>query len=138
MIKPDRSCVMRLVEAQAHIPGPAGERATTVLRRGPLDVALSLPVLPRQQTPHAQDEIYFIIRGRGFLLHNGKRDPFEPGDLLFVAAGAEHQFDETTEDWPCGAYFTDPMEAKSQNRARAGRGSQTVGVIDEPGAFSPN
>ena len=108
MIKSDRSCVMPLVEAQTHIPGPAGERATTVLRRGPLDVALSLPVLPRQQTPHAQDEIYFIIRGRGFLLHNSKRDPFEPGDLLFVAAGTEHQFDQTTEDLALWRVFYGP------------------------------
>jgi len=99
---------MPLVEAQTHIPGPAGERATTVLRRGPHDDALSLPVLPRQQTPHAQDEIYFIIRGRGFLLHNSKRDPFEPGDLLFVAAGTEHQFDQTTEDLALWRVFYGP------------------------------
>ena len=72
MSKSDRSRVIRLAEAQAGIPGPAGERAVMVLRRGPLDVALSLPLRPSQQTPHAQDEIYFIIRGRGVLIHNSK------------------------------------------------------------------
>lgn len=51
------------------------------------DVALSLPLRPSQQAPHLQDEIYFIVRGRGVLLHNCKRDQFESGDLLFVAAG---------------------------------------------------
>jgi hypothetical protein len=35
---------MRLAEGQARIPGPADERAVIVLRRGPLDVALSLPL----------------------------------------------------------------------------------------------
>ena len=108
MIKPDRSCVLRLVEAQAHIPGPAGERATTVLRRGPLDVALSMPRHPSQQTPHAQDEIYFIIRGRGFLLHDRKRDPFEAGDILFVAAGTEHQFEDTTDGLALWRVFYGP------------------------------
>jgi mannose-6-phosphate isomerase-like protein (cupin superfamily) len=94
----DRSCVIRLAEAEARIPGPAGEHAATILRRGTLDVALSLPRVARQQTPHVQDEIYFIFRGRGVLFHDGKRDPFEPGDLLFVAAGIEHQFEDITED----------------------------------------
>lgn len=92
MTKPDRSSrVIRLAEAQRSIPGPAGEHAVVVFRRGPLDVALSLPLRPSQQAPHLQDEIYFIVRGRGVLLQDGKRDQFESGDLLFVAAGVEHQ-----------------------------------------------
>jgi hypothetical protein len=43
-----------------------------------------------------QDEIYFIVRGQGVLCHDGKRDRFESGDLLFVAAGIEHQIDLPT------------------------------------------
>ncbi len=63
MSKSDRSRVIRLAEAQAGIPGPAGERAVMVLQRGPLDVALALPLTPSQQTPHPQDEIYFVNSG---------------------------------------------------------------------------
>jgi mannose-6-phosphate isomerase-like protein (cupin superfamily) len=85
MSKPDRSCVIRLADGQACIPGPAGEHAVVLFRRGPLDVALSIPVRPSQQTPHPQDEIYFIVRGRGVLIHDAKRDVFESGDLLFDA-----------------------------------------------------
>ncbi|HXJ92790.1 MAG TPA: cupin domain-containing protein [Terriglobia bacterium] len=88
---------------------PPGEHAASVFRRGPLDVALSLPVSPRQQTPHAQDEIYFIIRGRGVLIHNGKRDPFASGDLLFVAAGIEHQFEDVSEDFAIWRVFYGPQ-----------------------------
>jgi len=98
MSKPGRSRVIRLAEAQAGIPGPAGERAVMVLQRGTLDVALGLPLRPSQQTPHAQDEIYFIIRGRGVLIHDSKRDRFQSGDLLFVAAGTEYKFKDITED----------------------------------------
>ena len=108
MSMPGRSRVIRLIEAQARIPGPAAERAVTVLRRGPLDVALSLPLRPSQQTPHAQDEIYFIIRGRGMLIHDSKRDPFESGDILFVAAGTEHQFEDITEDLTLWRVFYGP------------------------------
>lgn len=108
MGKPDRSRVLRLAEAQRGIPGPAGEHAATVLRRGPLDVALSLPVRPAQQTPHEQDEIYFIIRGRAVFLHQSRRDPVGSGDLVFVAARTEHQFEELSEDFAVWRVFYGP------------------------------
>ena len=98
MSEPPRSQVIRLAAAQAGIPGPAGEQAVGVFRRGPLDIALSLPQHTSQQTPHAQDEIYFIVRGRGVLFHHGQRDAFQSGDLLFVAAGIEHQIEDISED----------------------------------------
>jgi mannose-6-phosphate isomerase-like protein (cupin superfamily) len=95
---PDRSRVIHLRDAQARIPGPAGEHFTTVLQRGTIRLLLSFPLNPNRQVPHAQDEIYVVIRGRGALLHDGKRDPFEPGDVMFVAAGVEHHFEDFTED----------------------------------------
>jgi len=94
----DRSGVMCLAEAQARIPGPAGERAVLVLKRGTLDVKLSVPVPPNRQTPHEQDELYVVIRGRGVLVHESKRDPFGPGDILFVAAGVEHHYADFSDD----------------------------------------
>lgn len=56
------------------------------------------PSVQNQQTPHVQDEIYLIIRGQGILFHDGEGEPFESGDLLFVAAGAEHRFGDISED----------------------------------------
>ena len=94
----DRSFVIRLAQAEAGIPGPAGERSVSVLRRGTLDVALGTPARPNEQTPHEQDEVYIVIRGRGVLFHDGKRDPFESGDLLFVAAATEHRFEDFSDD----------------------------------------
>lgn len=108
MTKPGPSGVIRFAEAQAGIPGPAGERAVVVLQRGTLDVALGLPLPPSQQTPHAQDEVYFIIRGRGVLIHDSHRDGFQSGDLLFVAAGTEHQFEEMTDDVALWRVFCGP------------------------------
>ena len=92
----DRSGVIRFTEAQGDIPGPAGERA--VLGPGTVDVKLLLPLPPNPQTPQAQDEIHVVMRGRGVLVHNDKRDPFEPGDLLFVAPGIEHCYEDFTND----------------------------------------
>jgi len=103
-----RSCVIRLAEAQARITRLTGEHAVRVLQRGTLDVALSITASPTRQTPHAQDEIYVVVRGRGVLLHDGRRDAFEAGDLLFVAAGVEHQFDDLSADFGVWRVFYGP------------------------------
>lgn len=106
-----RSRVIRFAEAQAGIPGPAGEHAVSVLRRGTLNVMLSLGRFaprPRPTTPHAQDEVYVVTRGRGIFFHDGKREPFEAGDLLFVAAGIEHRFEDFTDDLSVWVVFYGP------------------------------
>jgi mannose-6-phosphate isomerase-like protein (cupin superfamily) len=79
------------------------------MRRGTLEVKLSSPVFPNRQTPHAQDEVYVVIRGRGVLLHDGERDRFESGDLLFVSAGTEHRFEDFTEDLAVWVVFYGPL-----------------------------
>lgn len=104
----DRSGVIRFADARRRIPGPAGERAVLVLQRGTLDIKLSQPAAPNQQTPHAQDEIYVILRGRGVLVHDGKRDAFDAGDLLFVAAGTLHHFEAFSEDLALWRVFYGP------------------------------
>jgi mannose-6-phosphate isomerase-like protein (cupin superfamily) len=109
----DRSRVIRLADARAGIPGPAGEHAVTFLRRGTLNAMLALgrfaPAPPLgAQTSHAQDELYVVIRGRGVLSHDGERDAFEAGDLLFVAAGTEHRFEEFSDDLAVWVLFYGP------------------------------
>jgi mannose-6-phosphate isomerase-like protein (cupin superfamily) len=95
MSKPARSWVIRLTEAQA---AAAGERSVRVLQHGTLDVVLGTPARPDEQTMHEQDEVYIVVRGRGVLFHDGKRDPFEAGDFLFVAAGIEHRLENFSDD----------------------------------------
>ena len=72
MTDSDRSRVIPLAEAQKRIPGPPGAHFVTVMQRGSIRALLSLPVSPNRQTPHAQDEIYVIVRGRGVLFHDGR------------------------------------------------------------------
>jgi mannose-6-phosphate isomerase-like protein (cupin superfamily) len=100
MSKLSRSGVIRLAGAQASMPRTAGEHSVSLLQRGTLDVrlALSPPERPSQLTQHEQDEVYVVIRGRGVLLHDGQRDSFQAGDLLFVAAGTEHRFEDFTDN----------------------------------------
>jgi mannose-6-phosphate isomerase-like protein (cupin superfamily) len=45
-----------------------------------------------EQTPHAEDEAYFVLKGRGTLTIDGQAHRLRPGDLIFVPKGAHHQF----------------------------------------------
>ena len=105
----DRSRVIRFGDARALIPGSPGEHAASLWERGTLQVKLSCPVRPNQQTPHAQDEVYVIACGRGVLVHDGKRDELGTGDLAFVAAGTEHHFEDFTDDLTVWVMFFGPQ-----------------------------
>lgn len=99
------SQVFALAKVRASIPGPAGERSTLVLKQGTCDVKLAMPMPPNEQAPHTQDEIYVVVAGRGVLLHGGRREPFETGDLLFVAAGVAHRFEDFSSDFAVWRIF---------------------------------
>src|SRR5215467_2124004 len=98
MLNSDRSGVVSFQDSEAQIRALTEGHAVNVLRRGTLLTKLSLPVGPNVQTPHTQDEIYVIVRGNGWLSHDGTRTPFAAGDLLFVAAGVEHRFENFSDD----------------------------------------
>lgn len=108
MVESKRSGVIHLANAQEAIPG--GERSISVLRRGTIDVRLALaPEHLTQETRHTQDEVYVVIRGRGVFVHDGKRDSFAPGDLLFVAAGTAHRWEKYTPDLVVWVVFYGPQ-----------------------------
>ena len=50
------------------------------------------------QEPHTEDEIYYVISGRGFIQVGQESRPIEVGSLLFVKAHIEHRFHTITED----------------------------------------
>lgn len=93
-----RSGVIRFADYTAKVPTAEGERSVLALKRGTLDVRLSVPVPPNRQTPHEQDELYAVISGEGVLIHGGERTPFGAGDLLFVAAGVDHHYTDFSDD----------------------------------------
>ncbi|MGH2993133.1 MAG: cupin domain-containing protein [Solirubrobacterales bacterium] len=60
------------------------------------------------QTPHAEDEIYYVLSGRAELEVEGERHPVEPGSVAFVAKHAEHRFVEIAEDLELLVLFAPP------------------------------
>ena len=47
---------------------------------------------PDRQQPHADDEVYVVLEGRGVLNVEGEAIPVVEGQAIFVPAGADHQF----------------------------------------------
>jgi mannose-6-phosphate isomerase-like protein (cupin superfamily) len=47
---------------------------------------------PDRQQPHADDEVYFVLDGTGVLEIEGLPVELHEGQVVFVAAGADHRF----------------------------------------------
>jgi mannose-6-phosphate isomerase-like protein (cupin superfamily) len=114
MSEPTRSRVIRVADAGKDIAGSADVRSVRVLQRGTLDVVLGTPARPNEQTPHDQDEVYIVIRGRGVLVHDGRRDSFGAGDFLFVAAAIEHRFEDFSDDLLVWRVFYGPRGGENR------------------------
>jgi len=50
------------------------------------------------QTPHLEDEVYYVVRGRGKLRRGTEELPALPGDVLYVPAGEPHRFHSIEEE----------------------------------------
>ena len=70
-----------------------------------------------KQTPHKEDEIYFVLSGRGRLSVKGTTgiQEFEArsGSILFVKAGLEHHFHAITEDLRLLVFFSSARTIES-------------------------
>ncbi len=64
-------------------------------------LSVGLYVLPAGsidgQQPHTEDEVYYVVSGRGIFTHADEERPVQTGSVLFVAAGVEHRFHSITE-----------------------------------------
>jgi mannose-6-phosphate isomerase-like protein (cupin superfamily) len=50
------------------------------------------------QSPHHEDELYYVVRGKAKFRAGADERAVAPGSLLFVAAGVAHRFYDITED----------------------------------------
>ena len=57
------------------------------------------------QGPHDEDEVYFVIDGRGRLRVEGEERPVQRGSILYVRATSEHSFFEVEEDMTMLVFF---------------------------------
>ena len=57
------------------------------------------------QTPHAEDEIYYVLSGRGSLRVEDRDLALGPGEIAFVPARAGHRFHDIAEDLTLLVFF---------------------------------
>ena len=50
------------------------------------------------QSPHTEDEIYYVISGSGIMRVENEDRAVEAGSVIFVGANVEHRFHSITED----------------------------------------
>ncbi len=81
---------------------------TGVLRHGSLEVEIYKPDKVDNQQPHTRDEIYVVTSGSGYFVNGETRQPFEPGEVLFVPAGIAHRFEQFTPDFATWVFFYGP------------------------------
>lgn len=87
---------------------PQGLRSVVGLANGSMSVKLFAPRGIDHQSPHAQDEVNFVIEGRGTFAVDGERHAVEPGCALFVPAGVAHRFEDFTPNFQTWVVFYGP------------------------------
>ena len=73
------------------------------------DLSVALYRLPAggtdPQSPHTEDEVYHVVRGRATIVVGEERRPVVPGSVVFVAAGVPHRFVDIAEDLSILVFF---------------------------------
>ena len=66
------------------------------------DLSVGLYVLavgqPDLQTPHTEDEVYYVVSGSGRITVGDEVRDVQPGSIVFVGTAVPHRFHDITED----------------------------------------
>lgn len=99
--------VLPAAEAAA-TPNDPGRLSAHIFAHGSFEARWYAPRGHDPQTPHTRDEAYVVIRGSGTFCCAGQRAAFGPGDMIWVPAGAEHRFEDFTDDLAVWVIFYGP------------------------------
>jgi mannose-6-phosphate isomerase-like protein (cupin superfamily) len=90
------------------VPTVDGGRFAKLFTHGTLEVEIYAPRGTDPQKPHARDEVYIVVSGRGVFVRANERVDFGPGDFLFAEAGTEHRFENFSDDFFTWVLFYGP------------------------------
>jgi mannose-6-phosphate isomerase-like protein (cupin superfamily) len=75
-------------------------------------LSVGLAVWPRgatdHQRPHSEDEVYYVVEGRGTIRVADEDRLVQPGSLIFVRAGIEHRFHDIEDDLRVLVFWAPP------------------------------
>jgi mannose-6-phosphate isomerase-like protein (cupin superfamily) len=60
------------------------------------------------QEPHTEDEVYFVVSGRGLIEIDGTDHTVTSGSVIYVPAGVAHHFHDVTEPLQVLVAFAPP------------------------------
>ena len=60
-----------------------------------------------RQQPHDRDELYYVLEGRSSMTIGEDEHDVNPGDVIYVAANAEHRFHDIKEDLMLLVFFSE-------------------------------
>ncbi|UZJ30417.1 cupin domain-containing protein [Streptomyces endophytica] len=60
------------------------------------------------QQPHAQDEVYLVVSGRGLITVGAETEQVARGSVVYVPAGVPHKFHHISEDLRVMVVFSPP------------------------------
>jgi mannose-6-phosphate isomerase-like protein (cupin superfamily) len=64
------------------------------------------------QTPHSEDEVYYVVSGRARIRVADEEQEVSPGSIVFVAAGVDHRFVDITEDLVTLVFWAPPRHSR--------------------------
>ena len=103
-----------LAEALKTLEALHGPDFAVLFEHGSLTLDIFCPRRQDVQEPHTRDEVYVVIAGHGFFSHGGEYQACSAGDVLFVAAGVEHRFEEFSDDFATWVIFYGPQGGERQ------------------------
>lgn len=94
-------------------PLEPGRASALLFRHGTMSLRYYAPRGTDPQTPHAQDEIYIVAQGSGFIVSGPseaalEHRAFSAGDAIFVPAGHVHRFVDFSDDFGIWVIFWGP------------------------------
>ena len=94
--------------ALAEVDGSQSDKAYREILRVP-SMSAGLYILHAgavdEQRPHHEDEMYYVVRGRGKFVAGGSHRDVCAGSVIFVAAGVEHRFYDISEELAALVFF---------------------------------
>ncbi len=110
---------MKISIQEARLPGPPtaqypeGAPSVTMLAHGSMLLKVFTPGTNNdgrdRQVPHEQDELYFVHTGSATITIDERAFDVQPGDAIFVPAGATHRFAPFTPDFATWVVFYGPQ-----------------------------
>jgi mannose-6-phosphate isomerase-like protein (cupin superfamily) len=90
----------------------AGQRYLEFLRVPAMSAGVYVlaPGSTDPQTPHKEDEMYYVVRGRARMRVGTEDQAISAASVIFVAANVEHRFHDITEELVVLVFFA-PAES---------------------------